>query len=174
MKYRVKKSFPWNLNVWDLVYIEHPFIKYEKNGVDYKIGINEKDIEEFFVKENKKPMSWEELVPLSWYRIDYGWTIEKDKWDSFRVKRQKIFRPTKELAEAQLALSQLMQLRDSRRDWWKTTFINDSWCPVCIKFPKSEETMLIHSLSFEDIETRDLFQETFSDLIDKIKPLYFS
>ena len=53
MKYRVIKSFPWNLSVWDLVYINHPFIRYEKNGIAYKIGINKDDIDEFFLKENE-------------------------------------------------------------------------------------------------------------------------
>ena len=177
MKYRVIKSFPWNLNVWDLVYIEHPFIKYEKNGVDYKIGINEKDIEEYFVKEKDRPMSFLDLckpyIP-SWRYVDI-WEDNEDN-NSPSIKEAcpsssielKAYRPTKEMAEAQLALSQLMQLRDAWRDGWKPEN-KTQWFPICICGKH-----YMRWISLETPDLRDLFEKTFEDLIDKILPLYFS
>ena len=123
----------------------------------------------------ERPNSWEELWNISvWYWTDiHSWIRSSHNTDT--SKTNKILWPTKEMAEAQLALSQLIYLRDAWRDWWEPKEPLD-WYTWAFFVPITGDECCIDLiwLSFEDKETLSNFEETFKDLITKIKPLYFS
>ena len=77
------------------------------------------------------------------------------------------------MAEAQLALSQLMQLRDAWRSGW-VPLDRHHGLAIQLDYTTEDWFLSMHSLRFKNRETRDLFQETFEVLINKITPLYFS
>ena len=84
--------------------------------------------------------------------------------------------PTKEEAEACLALAQLCQLRDRYNDGWKPDWEDDGQSKWCIEFFKGKiEKEFRHVtkrvLCFKTPELRDDFLENFNDLIEIAKPL---
>ena len=83
--------------------------------------------------------------------------------------------PTKEEAEACLALSQLCQLRDFYNDGWKPDYKDDNvkyllyyWGDT---ITKSHTTGASNLLIFKTEKLRDKFLENFEDLIKIAKPL---
>jgi hypothetical protein len=182
MKYKVKKKRPTWPKIGTLyknsTIIPCFPIKYVLNPIDDNIPfpntqLTESQLEEYFEPVKEKPMSWEEL-DIDWYYVTNVWSIFQ-WWDNKEYKLEnKSTRPTKEMAEAQLALSQLMQLRDAWRDWWNPVFEQDDFWYVDSLRDCYRNKIKIYSLSFPTKEICDLFEETFKDLIDKIKPLYFS
>tara|TARA_R110001606_G_scaffold277251_1_gene425336 strand:+ start:168 stop:644 length:477 start_codon:yes stop_codon:yes gene_type:complete len=83
--------------------------------------------------------------------------------------------PTKELAEACLALSQLAQLRDYVNGDWKADWSDGVWkCVIEVHNNKIYADYYDRSqyfLAFKDAETRDGFLEAYRDLIEIAKPL---
>jgi len=83
--------------------------------------------------------------------------------------------PSKELAEAMLALCQLIQLRDCYNDGWKPDWTSDKnkytiyLCKDIIV--KGYTWTNSRILAFETAELRDQFLENFRDLIEIAKPL---
>lgn len=87
------------------------------------------------------------------------------------------FLPSKEKAEALLALCQLIQLRDCYNDGWVPdwrdseakkhviSLIGNNW----IETWRTQDACMF---AFNSEELRDKFIENFRDLLDKIKPLY--
>ena len=83
--------------------------------------------------------------------------------------------PTKELAEACLALSQLAQLRDYVNGDWKPDW-NDGRIKSVIEVYRNgastdRYTHTQYFLAFKDSEKRDGFLEAYRDLIEIAKPL---
>ena len=84
--------------------------------------------------------------------------------------------PSKELAEAMLALCQLIQLRDCYNDGWKPDWTDEKECKYVI-FTHKDEILLDRCQSTNRILTfkiqglRDEFFENFRDLIEIAKPL---
>lgn len=83
--------------------------------------------------------------------------------------------PTKEEAEACLALSQLCQWRDKYNDEWRPDWKNDNtkWC-IGITHDRVRTFSIItenHVLAFRTQTMRDKFLEDFSELIEIAKPL---
>ena len=83
--------------------------------------------------------------------------------------------PTREEAEASIALAQLCQLRDRYNGGWKPDWLDDGRKYVIYfageKMNTARMTGIQFVLAFKTEELRDKFMENFSDLIEKAKPL---
>lgn len=83
--------------------------------------------------------------------------------------------PSKELAEAMLALCQLIQLRDCYNDGWKPDWNKEYYKYnigyVCNTLCADSSSYIQRVLSFKSGELRDEFLENFRDLIETAKPL---
>lgn len=84
--------------------------------------------------------------------------------------------PSKELAEAMLALCQLIQLRDCYNDGWKPDWSDLGEDKFIIYFYKNRIALTTnyvtsHILYFKTEDLRDKFASNFSDLIETAKPL---
>ena len=127
-----------------------------------------------FKEKSKLPMSWEEVVDLKGYYINSG-SLIREYINSFGTDGDKNTWPTKELAEAALALSQLLQLRDRwNGDWkpdWNTLEEKYIICLGCNGVGKYISRVGRYILTLKDESTRDLFFVTFRDLIETAKPL---
>ena len=143
----------------------------------YEIDRENSTFEKIVFKEveNELPKSWEELKIISGYYLDsWGDICECEvKLDTISDNRN-IF-PTKEEAEACLALTQLCQLRDRYNDGWKPDW-NDGTNKYSIYFTRDEidgvcEYCSHRVLAFKTLELRDKFLENFRDLIEIAKPL---
>ena len=124
--------------------------------------------------ENALPMSWEDLVEIGGYFIDSDSNIHRNDRLSTHIDNKNIF-PTKELAEASLALAQLLQLRDRWNDGWVP-----NWKDSSTKYTIIVDTGNIVShincntsmvMNFKTPELRNLFLTTFKDLLEIAKPL---
>lgn len=127
-------------------------------------------------KEVKKlPSSWEDLKKIEGYFIDDNSNVEFCLVTPVHFN-QNIFK-TIEQAEASIALAQLSQLRDVYRQGWKPDWsLNNLEDKYCIEFCNDELQIYNYSnfsyfLSFQDMETAELFLENFRSLIEKAKPL---
>jgi len=84
--------------------------------------------------------------------------------------------PSKEKAEAILALCQLIQLRDYYNDGWKPDWNSSNSKPVITfvegEFVKTTTIGCGRVLVFKTAKLRDEFFDNFKDLIEKLKPLY--
>jgi hypothetical protein len=119
------------------------------------------------------PKKWEELDEIKGYYVnEYSDILEADCSPN-RINRN-VF-ATKEQAKASITLAQLSQLREVYRNGWKPdwTVHNEKYCIAIVQDKITEPIYYCASafLSFQDKETRDLFIENFSDLIEKAKPL---
>jgi hypothetical protein len=84
--------------------------------------------------------------------------------------------PTKEEAEASMALAQLCQLRDRYNDGWKPNWLNPYETKYVMSFSGGEVSIHINSLTqrvlfFKTKEFAEEFRVNFKDLIEKAKPL---
>ena len=126
-----------------------------------------------FKEKSKLPMSWKELGDITGYYIDSTSSLKNCYGYSGRGKEN--LWPTLELAEAALALSQLLQLRDRwNGDWkpdWNTLEEKYIICLGCNGVGKYISRVGRYILTLKDESTRDLFFVTFRDLIETAKPL---
>lgn len=111
-------------------------------------------------KENQLPQSWEELEMIKGYFIEGGSSIINFEGTSTSINRN-IF-PTKELAEAALALAQLLQLRDRYNDRWVPDWNNGYELKYTIyvydnKLICDENISANHVLYFKSEKLRDEF-----------------
>ena len=124
-------------------------------------------------KKSGLPMSWKELGDISGYYIDS--TSSLVNCYGFSSKGKENLWPTKELAEAALALSQLLQLRDRWNGDWKPDWTDGSAKYVLTVIGNTVEAneygVVNKRLAFKSEELRDKFLETFRDLIETAKPL---
>jgi hypothetical protein len=128
----------------------------------------------FKVKENSLPKTWEELKSIP------GWAITNSSeiWNYKHVTSthmNKALWPTKELAEAALALAQLLQLRDRYNDGWVPDW-NSSTDKFTIYIQSNDilsnyNQTYHHVLAFKTRTLRNEFLTNFKDLIEIAKPL---
>lgn len=130
--------------------------------------------------KNKLPKTWEEFCkshPIKeGYYIDSDSRISPYRRDSRSSENDRNLLPSKELAEAMLALCQLIQLRDCYNDGW-----TPDWTITNNKYNIIPHKNVIISaecnwsdnriLAFKTAELCDQFLENFRDLIEVAKPL---
>lgn len=125
--------------------------------------------------EKPKP-KWKDFGEISGYYI-YADTdqIRELKNVEATYNNKSVF-PTREEAEACLALSQLCQWRDKYNEGWRPDWCDEKQSKyslaVCENKIIFQDLALLHSLlTFKSKEIRDKFLEDFRDLIETAKPL---
>ena len=128
------------------------------------------------VKKHTKPKfpKWEQLGTISGWHVNSCNKVEHSTGDTMPGYAKHLW-PTKELAEASLALLELARLRDYVNDGWKPDWTTDN-CKHCITIAEDEVSKEVwcsvqYFLAFKDSETRDGFLEAYRDLIEVAKPL---
>ena len=124
--------------------------------------------------ENELPKSWEDLYEVGGWFVDFHSKVVTS--GSMRTADSVKNRfPTKEEAEACLALAQLCQLRDRYNDGWKPDWKKDNdKYTIIYSSDKIDTSFSVYSqriLSFKTVELRDKFLENFRGLIETAKPL---
>ena len=128
----------------------------------------------FKKEERKLPKKWEDLYEVKGWFVDFHSDVVTS--GSMRTADSVKNRfPTKEEAEACLALAQLCQLRDRYNDGWKPDWkdVNEKYI-IYFHADKiiSGDTYRAQSvLHFKTKKPRDKFLENFRDLIETAKPL---
>ena len=125
------------------------------------------------LEEEVLPKTWEELGRI------YGCYIRPDSCikdaDCFTVSENKTVYPTRELAEAALALAQLLQLRDRYNGDWVADWSDCEDKYVIEIYRGKIDTDVYHGrqkvMHFKTAELRDKFLENFRDLLEIAKPL---
>ena len=166
-------------------YLEFDAFKLDTdNSDDNKIILVRKEKEEIKQTEQKLPNTWEEFCfnyPISngeayintnskifvYDYVDNSSTRIPDRDDNNL--------PSRKLAEAMLALCQLLQLREVYNDGWQPNW-NDSTNKYCIDVYKNEicrntYTIINSILAFKTVTLREKFFKNFTDLIEIAKPL---
>ena len=142
--------------------------------VGYEIDKENSTFEKIvFKKINELPKTWEDLKYISGYYISSCYGIKHSSLINCCKYAKNIF-PTKELAEAALALAQLLQLRD-RYNGDNKGFIydKDNYC-LAVSANSIFKDWNIYTqrvLAFRTRELRDEFYDNFKDLIEIAKPL---
>lgn len=126
-----------------------------------------------FKKINELPKTWEDLKYVSGAYISNLSNINTINSTETIPSAKNIF-PTKELAEAALALAQLLQLRD-RYNGDNKGFIYNKY-NYCITFYNNGISKFLYRytqeiLAFRTKELRDEFYNNFKELIEIAKPL---
>ncbi len=128
----------------------------------YEIDKENSTFEKIVFKEKSKlPMKWEDLKTIEGFYITSDSVLCKtDPKRPAIIGNENIWK-TKELAEASLALNQLIWLRDA---WggYRFSVSKQGFGILCCS---------VDLIYFKDKETRDNFQSTFADLIETAKPL---
>ena len=142
----------------------------------YEIDKEKSTFEKIVFKKVEKelPKSWEDLYEVGGWFVDFHSDVVTS--GSMRTGDSVKNRfPTKEEAEACLALAQLCQLRDRYNDGWKPDYKDNNvkyllyyWGDT---ITKSRTTGASNLLVFKTEELRDKFLENFRDLIETAKPL---
>ena len=142
----------------------------------YEIDREKSTIDEIVFKEIKKqlPQTWEELNTIKGWYVD-SYAVLNATYSVPTKKDHKTIFPTKEQAEASIALAQLSQLRDVYRNGWEPNWDDDSW-KFCIQpYNNSFDIILVtHACYFLSFPTKEIAQEflnNFRDLIEQAKPL---
>jgi hypothetical protein len=142
----------------------------------FEIDKENSTFEQIVFKEIEKqlPKTWEELKIISGYYSNDFSQINED-YNINTCEQNKNYFATEEQAKASIALAQLSQLRDVYRNGWVPDWTNNEY-KFCIELYYNEirEDYYYNQnmfLSFQDVETRDLFLENFKDLIEQAKPL---
>jgi len=126
-----------------------------------------------FKKINELPKTWEDLKYISgsyvstFSNITTVYSLKTDY-------PNKLIFPTKELAEAALALAQLLQLRDRYNgDNKGFIFGKSNYCIIVSNNSISKycDSYIQRILAFRTKELRDKFYNNFEDLIEIVKPL---
>lgn len=121
------------------------------------------------------PKSWNDLDKITgWYADSYSSIGCVTKTALMEINKN-IF-PTKEEAEASIALAQLCQLRDKYNEGWKPDFKDSSQPKFVIYFNIGVIGIVRNYLTqrvliFKTKELAEEFKNNFSDLIKKAKPL---
>ena len=141
----------------------------------YEIDKENSTFEKIVFKKtsNNLPKTWEELKNISGYYISSFCGIADSSLVNASNYTKNIF-PTKKLAEAALALAQLLQLRDRYNgDNEGFIFLENNYCIYnnrnSIHFNIYANTNSL--LAFRTRELRNEFYENFKDLIEIAKPL---
>lgn len=126
--------------------------------------------------ENELPKRWKDLHQVKGWAVGEDnkiYSVERYTWEEYR--RKNIF-PTKEEAEACVALAQLCQLRDRYNNGWRPDWDDGGEQKYAIKIENNKTVKYILTstssvLSFKSVNLRDEFLENFRDLIEIAKPL---
>lgn len=127
------------------------------------------------VESNKRPMSFLEIKNIKGFYVDDMSGIRAV--DCLNRDSTKNTWPTNKLADAALALSQLLQLRDAWNGMTQDDFVFDGthrYFSICNRHDKvfcQEIENMRKPLSFKDEETRDAFLKQFRPLIETALPL---
>ena len=125
--------------------------------------------------ERKLPKAWKDLLFVEgWFINGKCYIIETGKLITQEYNKNTF--PTKEEAEACLALAQLCQLRDRYNNGWKPNWEDYNETKYCIEFCQGRietiDRVNCHKiLTFKTEDLRDKFLENFKDLIETAKPL---
>lgn len=133
-------------------------------------------------KVEELPKSWEDLKFVNGFFICDLSKINKVRLNSLAIDSNKNVFPTKEEAQACVALAQLCQLRDRYNDGWKPDWENRAQNKFIIyihpdneilfdKISANTHAISRHLLTFKTEELRNEFLENFRDLIETAKPL---
>ena len=125
--------------------------------------------------ERKLSKRWEDLPFVEGWFIDAKCRIIETGKLSTQEYNKNTF-PTKEEAEACVALAQLCQLRDIYNEGWKPNWEDYNETKYCIEFCQGRietiDRVNCHKiLTFKTEELRDKFLENFRGLIEIAKPL---
>ncbi len=142
-----------------------------------KIKLTQEQLEQIqnSVKAPELKNNWEDFGLINGYYVNSdSEIIGADYFDS--VSQNKNIFPSKEEAEACLALSQLLQWRDKYNEGWKPDWDKCEVKHIIQYFNNSgpNKSRVLYQrtlLSFKSEEIRDKFLETFRDLIEIAKPL---
>lgn len=145
----------------------------------YKVEYN-KDTQKVEIVRVELPKSWEEYCKQNPI-VDWEYFInERSEIDEIRKREKnpetdKSTIQTKDMAEAFIALMQLVQLRDCYRQGWTPNWSQPykRYCIYCEYnrvFP-FDNTFNSRVLSFQSKEIRDEFLKNFKDLIEQAKEL---
>ena len=142
----------------------------------YEIDKENSTFEKIVFKRKELPKSWEDLITVKGYCVTTFSKIEDCCEECYTYKENKNIFPTREEAEACLALAQLCQLRDRYNDGWKPDWEDYEQFKWWIVFFKdnirvAEYLFIKKMLAFKTEELRDKFLENFRDLIETAKPL---
>ena len=121
----------------------------------------------------KLPKKWEDIAHLNGYFVSSDSLIKPVNTGIIECHNKNSL-PTKELAEAMLALCQLLYLRNIYNDGWEPDR-NDENYKYVISVGRNNLIKYIFSsrrpLSFKSEKLRDEFYENFKDLLEIAKPL---
>ena len=143
----------------------------------YEIDKEKSTFEKIVFKkvENELPKSWEDLYEVGGWFVDFHSKVVTS--GSMRTADSVKNRfPTKEEAEACVALAQLCQLRDRYNGGWKPNWNSMAETKYVIEIFKNNIVKNLYGgkhriLAFKTEELRDKFLENFEDLIEIAKPL---
>lgn len=126
----------------------------------------------------KLPKKWEDLELISGYFINessYIHQLNPDKILHNTSYTNRNTLPTKELAQAMLALCQLLYLRDIYNDGWQPDWKSGGQRYTIVSRDNMigcfENNTVSHPIVFKTSKLRDLFFENFKDLLEIAKPL---
>jgi len=123
------------------------------------------------------PKRWEDLKTLQGFFITQDSNIlETQKETIYKGAHDRNIWPTRELAEASIALAQLCQLRDVYNDSWVADWKNnqENKCAIWVtsdKITTGNYQTSNHLLAFKSASLCDQFFTNFKDLLEIAKPL---
>ena len=141
----------------------------------YEIDKENSNFEKIVFKKtsNNLPKTWEELKNISGYFVSgFSEIISSSLINANDCTKNRF--PTKELAEAALALAQLLQLRDRYNgDNEGFIFSDNNYCITFVdnRIEKSVHFYSQRVLAFRTKKLRDEFYNNFKELIEIAKPL---
>lgn len=143
----------------------------------YEIDKGKSTFEKIVFKkvENELPKRWEDLGVIRGYYVNAHSELRDFECCTGKDSNKNTF-PTKEEAEACIALAQLCQLRDRYNDGWRPDWDDGGEQKYAIKIENNKTVKYILTstssvLSFKSVNLRDEFLENFRDLIEIAKPL---
>ena len=140
----------------------------------YEIDRENSTLEKIVFKEVKKKIEWSDFGEVSGFFVGSFSNISHF-YSKVPQRANKNTFPTKEEAEACLALSQLLQWRNKRNEGWKPDWINDS-VKYVIGFQRGKPSVQVacyeaKPLHFKYAEIAEQFLKDFLDLIEVAQPL---
>ena len=142
----------------------------------YEIDREKSTFENIVFKKagRKLPKKWEDLYMVKGWFVDFHSDVVTTNIMHTADSVKNRF-PTKEEAEACLALAQLCQLRDRYNDGWKPDWndVNEKYIIYfhADKIIRGDTCRAQSVLHFKAKKLRDKFLENFRDLIEIAKPL---